>query len=475
MFSRAQISEKAPLVSQLTDQDKRWIVEVLVTVSCALNAADGVLLPACFEAFQTDLQALPGRLGMLSFYQGIAFALSLPVWAAATARFNMSDLLVLGVLLWGAATMALTFSFNFHVHCFLRIINGVGLCGVMPISQAMLAEVVPAEDRGKAFGRIAAFSAVAGMLTQYYALSLQSHSFHMGPLPVRGWQMVHAQIAVLALALAIAIYKYVPRALIATASGCSLAGIVQNIGRILRIPSFSMLVLQGVTGGVPWNAMAFMNLYWTTCGFTDEETGRIAVLAGIGSALGQLFSGYLGDAAAQRFPDRGRVFVAFSSVCLGIPCYVGIFYLVPRQGHWFWHAAALMFAFNLVSTWTCAAANKPICAELVRSPEQRAQIIAWWCMLEGATASILGAPLVGLLSEHFGYRLDASTRAVAPENSAALADALVGVGLVAWSCCALVWVGMAFTFPKDRDGSCMDINDIAKVAKSDYHTAGGQC
>lgn len=287
------------------------------------------------------------------------------------------------------------------------------------------------------------------MFTTYIAVSFQNATVGVGAFQVRGWQLVHGQVALVSFLLAFFVFKVLPKSP-TSSSPPLLSNIVQNMMSILKIPSFVILVLQGITGGVPWNAMAFMSLYWSTCGFTDIEVGRLALLAGTGGVIGEFISGYLGDAAARRFPNRGRVFVAFTSVCLGIPFYLGMFYLVPRDGHWLLLAAALQFSFHFVACWTVAAANKPICAELVRSPSQRAQIIALWCMLEGVSASIFGAPVVGFVSERFGYRLDPTTKIAGPEASAALANALVGVGVISWVCCATVWIAMAFTFPRDR-------------------------
>jgi len=85
-------------------------------------------------------------------------------------------------------------------------------------------------------------------------------------------------------------------------------------------------------------------------------------------------------------------------------------------------------------------------------------------MLEGVSSSIFGSPLVGLLSEGFGYSLVERSAAdsqaahagegVDPigstKDAAALAKALVGVSTLAWGLCLATWVAMLWTLPKDR-------------------------
>lgn len=217
---------------------------------------------------------------------------------------------------------------------------------------------------------------------------------------------------------------------------------------IFRIPSFLLLVLQGVVGGVPWSAMSFLPLYWTAIGFTNLQAGRLMLAHGFGGVFGSVFSGLLGDAAARHFPDRGRVYVALASVALGIPPFMCVFWIADADH--FVVVGALLFLFHFVASWTNAAANRPICAELVRSPQDRAQIVAWWIMLEGISSSIFGAPLVGVLSERFGYRLDKGGNSVGSEAKDSLALAIVGISVTCWLLCAMAWVAMGFVLPRDR-------------------------
>lgn len=90
-------------------------------------------------------------------------------------------------------------------------------------------------------------------------------------------------------------------------------------GTILSIPTYRVLVLQGLVGGLPWQAISFVNMYWLTVGFSDSQAAWITSIGHSGAIVGVLCGGFLADALALRWGPRGRVCVAQASVLLGIP------------------------------------------------------------------------------------------------------------------------------------------------------------
>merc|ERR1719335_951205 len=100
--------------------------------------------------------------------------------------------------------------------------------------------------------------------------------------------------------------------------------------------------------------------------------------------------------------------------------------------------------FHMVASWTQSAALRPICGTLFQDSRQRAQVLALWLALEGIISSFCGAPLVGMLSEHLGFKLhpgETPTQA-GSQSFVALQRALVGVSMVPWIFCALLWIPM---------------------------------
>jgi len=243
-------------------------------------------------------------------------------------------------------------------------------------------------------------------------------------------------------------------------------------GRVIRLvakkPSFVIMVAQGVTGGVPWNAFAFLTFYFQLSGYTDLEAGQIMTIGGCGGIAGALIGGKLGDYFHGKWPFGGRCFVAQLSVVLGIVCFYRFIH-VPFGPGSFYAATFAYFLFTAVATWTPAAALRPICGEVMRNSQDRAQILALWIALEGIIASVCGAPLAGRLSEAFGYKLDKATGMPAASERAtslaALRRALMGVSMVPWVICALAWIPMYWTYPKDVESAerCAKDGDVGQV------------
>lgn len=65
--------------------------------------------------------------------------------------------------------------------------------------------------------------------------------------------------------------------------------------------------------------MVFLTLYFQLLGMSDFAASlQMALLLG-STALGGLLGGWIGDKAAMRYPDHGRILVCQFSVAVGIP------------------------------------------------------------------------------------------------------------------------------------------------------------
>ena len=72
-------------------------------------------------------------------------------------------------------------------------------------------------------------------------------------------------------------------------------------------------------GSIPWQGMVFLTLYFQLLGMSDFAASlQIGLLLG-STALGGLLGGWIGDKAAAKFPDTGRIAVCQFSVFVGIP------------------------------------------------------------------------------------------------------------------------------------------------------------
>ena len=77
--------------------------------------------------------------------------------------------------------------------------------------------------------------------------------------------------------------------------------------------------MQGIIGSVPWSALVFLTLYMQLVGMTDFHASMLMCMFLGAYGLGTLIGGWVGDAAASRFPDHGRIAVTQFSEFIRIP------------------------------------------------------------------------------------------------------------------------------------------------------------
>ncbi len=77
--------------------------------------------------------------------------------------------------------------------------------------------------------------------------------------------------------------------------------------------------MQGIVGSIPWSALVYLTLYFQLMGMSDFAASlQMSLLLG-STAVGGLLGGWVGDKAAVRYPDHGRLLVCQFSVAVGIP------------------------------------------------------------------------------------------------------------------------------------------------------------
>jgi MFS family permease len=253
--------------------------------------------------------------------------------------------------------------------------------------------------------------------------------------------------------------------------------------------TFWLIAGQGLFGAVPWSALAFATMWLQYVGFSDVQASSAFSCFMLGAGMGGPLGGAIGDWAASKSRDRGRVYVAQASVLGGLPFVWLIFELAPRppeqqallaaagggaaaavgadgqaaqlSAPLAYHLgyAGLFFLFGLCCSWCAPATNRPILSEVVQ-PRLRATLLASLLAIEGSTAALFGAPLVGYLAESvFGYRTTTGrTVASLPpahraENAAALGRAIVWIGGVCWVFCFCVYGLVHGVYARDRDAA----------------------
>lgn len=137
--------------------------------------------------------------------------------------------------------------------------------------------------------------------------------------------------------------------------------------QVTQIPTFRVIIFQGILGSTPWNALVFLTVYLQLIGFSDVSASVVNSCFLAGAALGGVLGGFVGDWAAGINGNHGRIFACQFSVSMGIPFTVVLLKCLPFNGDPITVAmyATIMFFFGLMHVWAAPACNNPVFAEIV--------------------------------------------------------------------------------------------------------------
>eukprot|EP00928_Gymnodinium_smaydae_P081372 TRINITY_DN6490_c0_g1_i1.p1 TRINITY_DN6490_c0_g1~~TRINITY_DN6490_c0_g1_i1.p1 ORF type:complete len:482 (+),score=52.34 TRINITY_DN6490_c0_g1_i1:65-1447(+) len=435
----------------MASESTLWARYAVITV-CAIDAADKALLPATFKALDQQLGLGPAKLSSLMFAQNFSFASALVVWSSLMQYYSAKSLMVIGCYMWAGSALLISVASTYEQHMCLRFCLGAALASCSPLGQAMLCDLTSENQRGFVFGQLHCVSGIFALVVASVTTVVAAENFW----GVQGWRIIHMFMTIVAVIAGMAFNWLVPSN---EAKPRGNSGWAQEqlrmFAKIVRKRSFLVVVMQGVVGAIPWNAMSFLTYYFQLSGYSDSQAARILMLGGLGGILGALVGGSLGDhlSSDKRFGKPGRVVVAQASVILGTFAFVWMM-SIPYSEHSIAHVIVAFFVFNACACWTAVGAIRPICSELFLNSYERAQIISWWMMLEGLVSSSVGAPAVAVLSEKFGYKLSSpGSVALSPSDRAHNAEALrvsiLGISVTCWVACALNWIPMYWTYSSD--------------------------
>jgi len=228
---------------------------------------------------------------------------------------------------------------------------------------------------------------------------------------------------------------------------------LKTMMRFFEVWSFTVIVLQGSFGCIPWSAMAFGTMFLQYSGVSDLTAGCISSVMLLCSSFGVLIGGYVGDHMNRWSRFHGRPITAQIATGVAVPTAVIFYTVLPRSpdsvGAWF----ILVIVFGLVCTWSEFGVNRPILTEVV-SVKHRARILGVMCAIAGS-AGAMGGPLVALISEQwFGYKTQHRPLSEVPEDVRRHNVNALGLGLtvmcaVPWTICFLAYGALHWTYEAD--------------------------
>ncbi|KAK8587639.1 hypothetical protein V6N12_022124 [Hibiscus sabdariffa] len=436
---------------------------VLVNLAGIMERADQTVLPGVYKEIGAALHTDPTGLGSLTLYRSIVQCAFYPFAAYLAMHHNRAHVIALGSFLWAAATFLVAISTTFLQVAVSRGLNGIGLAIAIPALKSLVADSTDDSNRGMAFGWLNLTGNIGAILGSLCAVLFASKTI-MG---IPGWRFAFHLVWIMGVVVGILVrlfaddprfsdHENVAKAHVEHKSFSSMVKEMLNEAKsVLRIPSFQVIVAQGVSGSFPWSALSFAPMWLELIGFSHETTASINTLFMVSCSLGGLFGGKMGDVLAERFPNSGRIVLSQISTSSAIPLAAVLLLALPDDPSSAVMHGLVFFIMGLFMSWNGSATNNPIFAEII--PEKsRTSIYALDKFFESILASF-APPVVGILAQHvYGYKPipKASSNSIEIEtdrkNASSLAKALYISVAIPMAICCSVYSFLYCTYPRDR-------------------------
>jgi MFS family permease len=296
----------------------------LLFIANVFNYADRALLGIVIEEVKGDLLLSDTQISIIS---GFAFSLFNLVAGIVLARWvdrgDRRVILVLGILVWTAATAATGYAYDFNSLAACRVMVGVGEATVFPVAMSLLADFYPGPKLQRS---VAIFQSSNGV-------GIVAGSILAGVLAAAlGWRTMFVVMGAAGVVVVILIAFTMPgtkRKLTAEAKQQQKeeGGLLRAIRETLAVPGLAWLglgysVAHMIPASLPtWGPALLQRSYGVALRDVGFVIGPAAVL---GVVTGAIFSGMVATWLAERSGNR---FAGLSVPILALPLAVPAFVL----------------------------------------------------------------------------------------------------------------------------------------------------
>merc|ERR1712151_177665 len=359
-------------------------------------------------------------------------------------------ILIIGSLGQGAVTVALAFITSLTPMIFLRGMNGIMLASFRPITNGIVADTTSEKRRGKVFGQVQATLIVGMLFTSLVAIPIANKEV----LGFQGWRVAFVLVGSLSLVVSalLQVFFVDPISIVekTEAKGC---GVVleelRSVLQFFKIPTFSVMIMQGIFGTIPWSVLGYMTLFFQLSGLSDVQAMLLSTEQLVIGIFGNMLGGYVADSLAKRCGYHGRPLSAQVTVSVGLVLIGAMFWAIPAGEGDFGVYFVLLFLWALLGCWAQSGTNFPILCEIV--PENlRCRVLAWECCLENTIASALTPPIVAFVAKWRGYSFgEEATDATKLDSATALGESMVSINTVPGLVCLCAYSLLHCSYPRD--------------------------
>ncbi|MFZ0325548.1 MAG: MFS transporter [Actinomycetes bacterium] len=139
-------------MDQATVHHNRWRILAVLVVSLLVVVLDNTILNVALPTISTELQASHSQLIWAVDSYALVFASLLFTWGVLGDRFGRRRVLIIGIVLFGLASLLTAYASSPEQLIVFRAVMGVGGAAVLPVTLAIITNVFPPNERGRAIG-----------------------------------------------------------------------------------------------------------------------------------------------------------------------------------------------------------------------------------------------------------------------------------------------------------------------------------
>lgn len=412
---------------------RRWYTVFSLSAAAFVDSSENETLSILWPKMYPALKMNVGDLGPVLGVSGLVSTFTLPLWGWAADRFSRKTLLIWITGFWGMWTLAIAFVQSLTQLLLARVLVSLGLGVLWPAAFSLLSDLFPSKQRGRAAGVMTAVS-FTGTLASFFVLPA------LAALNPQGWRYGFILLGLVS-ALTGILFIFISdplrgeaepeiQDLISKETTRRYAFRLADLPAIVRIPSWWVLLFQQSFDNIGMAVLYGWSFTWLdTLGLGSAAPMVVGVLT-LGTLLGHLSFGWLGDVLENRFPTYGRVAMAQVGLVVSLHA-LTLFILFGDRGILPLMIFGLLSGLSLASIDT--GARWPIAQGVLR-PELRATGRAAMDMVVGAVGS-LAITLTGKLLGALDGNLTTMLLIMVPLPK------LISM---------LLWIPVFRTYPRDR-------------------------
>ena len=389
--SRSVVMMNPRMQSMPTWGGKYFALTVLFLMN-TLNYVDRYAFFAAGSHIQKDLHTDDFWFGVLGSAFMIVYTIIAPFTGWLGDRYNRKLLIFGGVGLWSLATVGAAFSADFYHMFFWRALLGIGEASYGVIAPALLADLFPIKDRGRAMG------------VYYLALPVGTAlGFVLGGTiaDAMGWRAVFFVVGIPGLLAAFAaLVMSDPGRGASEAAGAQVKTARPGMSDYLELLKtktfvFNTLGMAAVTFATGAYAAWGSAFYQRTHGLTAAEAGQRIGLLLVGAGLLGIVLGMFVPDLLAKLTKRAYLLLAAFAVLFAVP--LGYFGIVDHHLN---SSLAYLFVASVLLSMVLGPCNT-VTANVV-APNRRAAAYATFIFFIHLLGDISSPILLGWISDLFG-------------------------------------------------------------------------